>query len=174
MNRIAFALVLSLATVMALATGPAGATTATSTSYDIPAAAATPVFPCTDIGCGPLSGYTYLGPGTCSASCLGYPSSPADVTLTFSVTRTFPPNPCMMKSGTGTLDASWPNDPSLPTAQGTFTFKAQDAHIVDFSGAISASTLPVLSVGEALRGHVAFPPNPCTGGTTQADLSFGG
>jgi hypothetical protein len=24
----------------------------------------------------------------------------------------------MMKSGTGTLDASWPSDPSLPTAQG--------------------------------------------------------
>lgn len=174
MKRMAFALVFSLATVMALATGPAGATTTTSTTYDIPAAAATPVFSCTDLGCGPLASYTYLGPGTCSAYCLGYPASPADVTLTFSVARIFPPSPCMMKSGTGTLDASWPNDPSQPTAQGTFTFKAQDAHIVRFSGAISVSSLPVLPVGESLGGYVAFPPNPCTGGTAQAGLSFGG
>ena len=53
MKRMPFVLAFSLATAMALATGPAGATAATSTSYDIPAATATPAFACTDIGCGP-------------------------------------------------------------------------------------------------------------------------
>jgi hypothetical protein len=174
MKRMAFVLAFSLGTLMALATGPAGAAVTSSTSYDIPAATATPAFACTDIGCGPLVTYSYLGPGTCSANCLGYPPSPVDVTLKFSVARIFPPSPCMMKSGTGTLDASWPNDPSLPTNQGTFTFKAQDSHVADFSGSISASSLAALPVGEALGGYVTFPPNPCTGGTAQAGLSFGG
>ena len=53
MKRMPFVLAFSLATVMALATGPAGAAVTSSTSYDIPAATATPAFACTDIGCGP-------------------------------------------------------------------------------------------------------------------------
>lgn len=174
MKRTAFALVFSLATLMALAASPVGAATSTSTTYDIPAATATAPLLCTD--CGPLPTYTitYTSNGTCSANCVGFPVDPVDLTLAFSVGRFFPPSPCKMKSGTGTLDASWPNDPSLPTAQGTFTFKARDSHFVDFAGSITASSLSVLPVGEALGGHVTYPPNPCTGGTAQAELSFGG
>ena len=170
----AFALVFALATAMALAPGPAGAATTTSTTYDVPAATATAPLLCTD--CGPLPTYTitYAGNGTCSATCAGFPVDPADLTLTFAVARFFPPSPCMMKSGTGTLSASWPSDPSLPTAQGTFTFKARDSHIVGFSGSITASALSALPVGEALGGSVTFPPSPCTGGTAPAELSFGG
>jgi hypothetical protein len=173
-KRMAFALVFALATVMALTAAPAGAVTTTSTTYDVPTAAATAPLLCAD--CGPLPTYTitYTGDGTCSATCAGFPVDPADLTLTFAVARFFPPSPCMMKSGTGTLSASWPSDPSLPTAQGTFTFKARDSHIVDFSGSITASALSALTVGEAIGGSVTFPPSPCTGGTAQAELSFGG
>ena len=170
-KRMAFALVFALATAMALAADPARAAT-TSTTYDVPTATA-PLL-CTD--CGPQATYTitYTGNGTCSATCAGFPVDPAGLTLTFAVARFFPPSPCMMKSGTGTLSASWPSDPSLPTAQGTFTFKARDSHIVGFSGSITASALSALPVGEALGGSVTFPPSPCTGGTAPAELSFGG
>jgi hypothetical protein len=80
----------------------------------------------------------------------------------------------MMKSGTGSLSASWPSNPGLPTAQGTFTLKARDSHTADFSGGITASSLWALPVGEALGGSVTYPPSPCTGGTAQAGLSLGG
>jgi uncharacterized low-complexity protein len=171
-RRIASALVLSVATVLALATSAAGAT-ATSTTYDVTTATATPPLLCTD--CGPVASYTitYTGDGTCSASCAGFPVDPMDVTLTFSVGRFFPPSPCKMKSGTGTLNVSWPNDPSLPAAEGTFTFKARDSHFADFSGSVITSSLSVLPAGETLGGSVTYPPSPCTGGTAQAEISFG-
>jgi len=170
-KRMAFALVFALATAMALAAGPAGAAT-TSTTYDVPTATA-PLL-CTD--CGPQATYTitYTGNGTCSATCAGFPVDPADLALTFAVARFFPPSPCMMKSGTGTLSASWPSDPSLPTAQGTFTFKARDSHIVDFSGSITASALSALPVGDALGGSVTFPPSPCTGAPPKPSSASGG
>jgi hypothetical protein len=158
-----------VATVLALATSAAGAaatsTTATSTTYDVAAATATAPLLCTD--CGPLADYaiTYTGAGTCSASCVGFPVDPMDVTLTFSVGRFFPPSPCKMKSGTGTLNVSWPNDPSLPAAAGAFTFKAHGSHFVDFSGSVITSSLSVLPAGETLGGYVTYPPSPCTGGT---------
>jgi hypothetical protein len=173
MKRMVFALVFALATVMALAAGPAWAATTTSTTYVVPTATATAPLLCTD--CGPSTfTITYTGDGTCSATCAGLPADPVDLTLTFSVARFYPPSPCMMKSGTGTLSASWPSDLSLPTAQGTFTFKARDSHIVDFSGSLTGSSLSALTVGESLGGSVTFPPSPCTGGTAQAALSFGG
>jgi len=173
MRRTALALVLLVGTAFALAGGPAEATT-TGTTYDVPSATATPQFFCTEFGCGALTGYTYTGEGTCSAGCVGFPPGAVDVTLSFSVARTFPPSPCRMKSGTGTLDASWPDDPTLPSARGTFTFNAHDSHGVVFSGSITSSTLSVLLPGEAIGGYVTFPPSPCTGGTAQAEISFGG
>jgi hypothetical protein len=176
-RRLASALVLSVATVLALAASPAGAaatsTTNTSTTYDVTTATATPPLLCTD--CGPLATYaiTYAGDGTCSAGCAEFPVDPMDVTLTFSVGRFFPPSPCKMKSGTGTLNVSWPNDPSLPAAEGTFTFKARDSHFVDFSGSVITSSLSVLPTGDTLGGYVTYPPSPCTGGAAQAKISFG-
>lgn len=159
----------------ALAAGPVGAvTTTTTTTYDVPTATATAPLLCTD--CGPLPTYTitYTGGGTCSANCAGFPVDPADLTFTFAVARFFPPSPCMMKSGTGTLSASRPSNPSPPTAQGTFTLKARDSHTADFSGSITASSLSALPAGEALGGSVTYPPSPYTGGTAQAELSLGG
>src|SRR6266498_3310523 len=166
------ALVLVVGTAFALPSGPAEATTATT--YDIAAATATPQFSCTEFGCGALTGYTYTGEGTCSAGCVGFPPGSVDVTLSFSVARTFPPSPCRMKSGTGTLEASWPDDPTLPAAQGTFTFNAHDSHAVVLAGSITSSSLSVLLPDEAIGGFVTFPPSPCTGGTAQAQVSFGG
>jgi uncharacterized low-complexity protein len=120
MKRAALALVLfvgtAVGTAFALPSAPAEATTATI--YDIAAATATPRFSCTEFGCGALTGYTYTGEGACSAGCVGFPPGRVAVTLNFSVASTFPPSPCRMKSGTGTLDASWPDDPTLPAAQG--------------------------------------------------------
>src|SRR5262249_43938109 len=63
-KRAALGLALSPATVRALSVAPA-----------------TPHFFCTDVGCGPLTGSTYTGAGTCSARCVGVPPSPLDVTL---------------------------------------------------------------------------------------------
>jgi hypothetical protein len=62
-KRAALGLALSLGTVRALGGRPRRATT-TGTSYDFAAAAATPPFFCTDIGCRALTGYTYTGAGT--------------------------------------------------------------------------------------------------------------
>lgn len=165
-------LVVGMAFVLALPSGPAAATTATT--YDIAAATATPQFSCTEFGCGALTGYTYTGEGACSAGCVGFPPGRVAVTLNFSVVRTFPPSPCRMKSGTGTLDASWPDDPTLPTAQGTFTFNAHDSHAVVLAGSITFSSLSVLLPGAAIGGLVTFPPSPCVGGAAQAQVSFGG
>jgi hypothetical protein len=64
--------------------------------------------------------------------------------------------------------------PSLPTAHGTFTFKARDSRVVAFSGSITSSTLAVLPAGDALLGFVTHPPSPCTGGTAQAGITLGG
>jgi hypothetical protein len=172
MKRAALALVLLVGTAFALASGPAEA--ATATTYDIAAATATPQFLCTEFGCGALTGYTYTGAGACSAGCVRFPPGLLDVTVNFSVARTFPPSPCRMKSGTGTLAVSWPDDPTLPAAQGTFTFNAHDSHAVVFAGSITSSSLSVVLPGEAIGGLVTFPPSPCTGGTAQAQLSFGG
>jgi len=80
----------------------------------------------------------------------------------------------MMKSGTGIMIATWPDDPSLPVAQGTFTFRARDSHVIVFAGSITFSTLAAVPVGETLSGFVTFPPSPCTGGTAQAGATFGG
>ncbi|HEY5985339.1 MAG TPA: hypothetical protein VIV12_02995, partial [Streptosporangiaceae bacterium] len=162
-------------TATATTASTATASTATaSTTYDIADATASPQFFCTDVACGALTGYVYTGDGACSVGCVGFPPGSVHVTLSFSVSRLFPPSPCMMKSGTGTLDASWPDDPNLSTAQGTFTFRAHDSHVMDLSGSITSSTLAAVPVGEALSGFVTFPPSPCTGGTTQAGLTFGG
>ena len=79
-----------------------------------------------------------------------------------------------MKTGTGTLDLSWPGDHGLPTAHGTFTFKARDSRVVEFSGSITSSTLAVLPAGDALLGFVTHPPSPCTGGTAQTGTTLGG
>ncbi len=78
-----------------------------------------------------------------------------------------------MQRGTGILDVTWPSDPSLPSAQGTFTFKAQDSKTVDFEGSITASTLSALLQGEPFNGFVTFPPSPCVGGTATAAFTFG-
>ena len=102
------------------------------------------------------------------------PAGPLDATLAFSVVSTFPPSPCRMKTGTGTLDLSWPGDHGLPTAHGTFTFKARDSRVVEFSGSITSSTLAVLPAGDALLGFVTHPPSPCTGGTAQTGITLGG
>jgi len=162
---------LFLALVMASSTAFAGSST--GTTYSIAQATATPQYQCTDIGCTTLIGYSYSGQGTCQTGCIGFPSGPIDATLMFSVIQTFPPNPCHIQRGTGILDVTWPGDPSLPSAQGTFTFKAQDSKTVDFEGGITTSTLSVVLQGEPVNGFVTFPPNPCAGGTATAAFTFG-
>jgi hypothetical protein len=162
---------LLLALVMASST--AFASSSTGTIYSIAQATATPQYQCTDIGCTTLIEYSYSGQGACQTGCVAFPSGPVDATLMFTVIRTFPPNPCLMQKGTGLLDVTWPSDPSLPSAQGTFTFKAQDSKSVDFEGSITASTLSVLLQGEPFNGFVTFPPSPCVGGTATAAFTFG-
>jgi hypothetical protein len=164
----------ALLLALVIASSTAFASSSTGTSYSIAAATATPQFQCTEPCVVPtLIGYSYTGQGTCQTGCAGFPSDPVDATLTFSVTRTFPPNPCLMQRGTGTLDVTWPSDPLLPEAVGTFTFKARDSKTVDFAGSITSSTLSVLLPNEPIEGFVTFPPNPCLGGTATAAFTFG-
>jgi hypothetical protein len=159
-----------LALVMASSTAFASST---GTTYSIAQATATPQYQCGE-SCVPiLIGYSYTGQGTCQTGCVGFPSDLVDATLTFSVTRTFPSNPCLMQSGTGIPEVTWPSDPSLPSAQGTFTFKARDSKTVDFAGSITSSTLSVLLQGEPFNGFVTYPPSPCVGGTATAAFTFG-
>ena len=161
---------LLLAFVIASSTAAARST---GTTYTIAQATATPQGQCTDVGCITLIGYVYTGGGICQTGCAGFPSGPIDATLTFSVLRTFPPNPCRMQSGTGLLAVTWPGDPGVPSAQGTFTFKARDAKTVDFEGSLTSSTLSGLLQGEPVTGFVTFPPNPCVGGGATAAFTFG-
>jgi hypothetical protein len=161
------------ALLLVLASSTTAFASSTGTTYSIAQATATPQYLCTESGCTILIGYSYTGQGTCQTGCVGYPTDPIDATLTFSVTRTFPPNPCLMQRGTGTLDVTWPSDPSLPSAQGTFTCKARDSKTVDFAGSITASTLSVLLQGEPISGFVTYPPNPCLGGTATTAFTFG-
>ncbi len=155
-----------------IASSPAKALS-TGTTYSFAQATATPQYQCGEPCVPILIGYAYTGQGTCQIGCAGFPSGPVDATLTFSVTRTYPPNPCRMQRGSGILDVTWPSDPSLPSAQGTFTFKAQDSKTVDFEGSITASTLSVLLQGEPIEGFVTYPPSPCVGGTATAAFTFG-
>jgi hypothetical protein len=109
----------ALLLALVIASSTAFASSSTGTSYSIAAATATPQFQCTEPCVVPtLIGYSYTGQGTCQTGCAGFPSDPVDATLTFSVTRTFPPNPCLMQRGTGTLDVTWPSDPSCPRLWG--------------------------------------------------------
>ncbi len=164
----------ALLLALVIASSTAFASSTTGTTYSIAAATATPQFQCTDVGCGTaVIGYSYTGQGPCQTGCVGFPADPIDAALTFSVTRTYPPNPCRMQSGTGTLDVTWPNDPSLPSAQGTFTFKARDSKTVAFEGSITSSTVSVLLPNEPIEGFVTYPPNPCLGGTATAAFTFG-
>src|SRR5258708_714160 len=166
-------LLAALLLALVMASSPAFASSSTGTAYSTAQATATPQYQCTDIGCTTLIGYSYTGQGTCQTGCVGFPSGAIDATLTFSVTRTFPPSPCRMQRGTGLLDVTWPSDPSLPSAQGTFTFKAQDSKTVDFAGSITAIPLAVLLQGEPIEGFVTFPPTPSLGGTATAAFTFG-
>jgi hypothetical protein len=161
---------LLLAFVIASSTAFASST---ETTYSIAQATATPQYQCGEPCVPILIGYSYTGQGTCQTGCVEYPAGPIDATLTFSVIRTFPPNPCLMQRGTGILEVTWPSDPNLPSAQGTFTFKARDSKTVDFAGSITSSTLSVLLPGEPVNGFVTYPPNPCLGGTATAGFTFG-
>jgi hypothetical protein len=140
-----------LALVMASSTAFASST---GTTYSIAQATATPQYQCGEPCVPILIGYSYTGQGTCQTGCVGFPSDPVDATLTFSVTRTFPPSPCLMQ-------------------RGTFTFKARDSKTVDFAGSITSSTLSVLLQGEPFNGFVTYPPSPCVGGTATAAFTFG-
>jgi hypothetical protein len=131
-----------------------------------------PEYDCNDAVCGAtVVGYAFTGVGTCVSGCLALPSGSPQLALSFSVARTFSSDACRMKSGGGTVDLSWPDDPAS-TARATFSFKARDSHAVSFAGSISASTTSALPVGEQLKGYIDFPPNPCIGGTTSGSLAF--
>lgn len=144
-----------------------------ATTYSVAQATATPQSSCDTGTCG-VTGYTYSGDGACTAGCAGYPTDPLRVLLGFSATRFFAGDPsrCRMRSGSGSFDAAWPTDPLTPSAQGTFSFKARDSKAIALSGTISSSTVSRLHPGDAVKGFVTFPPNPCLGGPAQISLTF--
>lgn len=149
------------------------ASAATTTTYSVPQASASPV--CPGEGClvGGVSGYVYDGDGTCSSNCAGWPSDPTHATLTFSPTRVFASNTCKMKRGTGTIDVSWPSDPFTPSASGSFTFRARQGRL-SVSGQIdSATSGSPLYPSDPIHAFAAYPPSPCVTGTAAVSITFG-
>ena len=130
------------------------------------------VHDCNDTFCSPfVSEYVYRGVASCTQNCVGMPVGQAVTTLTFSISR-LAKDGCTAKAGTGTLDVQWPDDPSTPSTQGTFSFKAKDSRTLTFSGGVTTSTVVVLYPPQPVRGTVGFPPSPCVGGTTSAAIAF--
>jgi hypothetical protein len=175
MRRIGPLLVVSLTLVILgpLASPAQGA--AADIYLKIPSINGEPQYDCNDQGCGiDVKSYSFGSQdGTCVLNCTGWPTDPTSVSLFFSVTRVQKTDRCKMKTGTGTLDLQWPNDPATPVAQGTFVFKSRDSKTVVFSGQITSSTAAALSPSDPLLGSITFPPNPCTGGTAAASIRFG-
>jgi hypothetical protein len=88
----------ALLLALVMASSPAKALS-TGTTYSIAQATATPQYQCGEPCIPILIGYSYTGQGTCQTGCAGFPSGPVDATLTFSVTRTFPPAPAACREG---------------------------------------------------------------------------
>jgi hypothetical protein len=112
--------------------------------------------------------YTYTDEGACPTDCLPYPRDPIRASLVFTATHTWATDLCKVKSGTGTLRLTFPNHPGLPSATGTFRFKARDSKTLTFSGHITTSTVSVLFADEPVLGRVGYPANPCFRGQAPA------
>ncbi len=89
----------ALLLALVIASSTAFASSSTGTGYSIAQATATPQYQCGEPCVPVLIGYAYTGQGTCQSGCVGFPTGPLDTTLTFSVTRTFPPTPTSCRGG---------------------------------------------------------------------------
>jgi hypothetical protein len=157
------------AVVLGRAAAPAGAVPAVQVTYQLPAVQGTPIFFCGDVGCtNQLIGYDFLGSGS-ALNCL--PPGPCDGTfdLSFSPARFFPPNPCQMKQGTGSVNVTWAD---ATTSIGTFSFKARDSKTMSITGSMTGGT-NLAFAGAAVGGLVGLPPNPCVGGSASSTMTIG-
>jgi hypothetical protein len=99
--------------------------------------------------------------GTASCSvCL--PGKPASGSFTIDLgVQTFPPNPCKVKSVSGTIDVTW-GDGTTSTA--TVTGKLHDSKALDLAAAFDA-TDPSFASDPLTVLLDNFPPNPCLAAT---------
>src|SRR5579862_1389210 len=143
-------------TVAALLAAPAAASTG-SVSYDLAGSGSS-----TPGGCFDCQGPTMdaSGTATCSICAAGKPAT-GSFTISLDV-QTFPPNPCKVKSVSGTLDVSW-GDGTTSTA--AVSGKFRDSKALPLSGTFSSTdpTYPGLPASIVLNN---FPPDPCLAQTS--------
>jgi hypothetical protein len=152
----------------ALAVSPHGAARAATTAvtYTVATATFTPSS-CDVPPCQVLSD-TFTGPGTTTAA--GVPAS-GDFTWTFTASKHASSNSCAFTQGAGSLDVTWAD---ATTTEVTFDFKARDAHSWAIKGQVTAGSNAFYptSPQTPVSGVVGYPPNPCTGATVPATISF--
>jgi hypothetical protein len=109
--------------------------------------------------------YDYSGSGSCQG-CTGFPTS-ANVTMNFSgaTSNTYPPNPCISKTVSGTFSITW-SDSTVST--GTLSGHTHDGKAYALSGTISGGAY----MGGSISSLVRFPPNPCLAGTSAGTLTL--
>ena len=149
--------------------GAAAWALSTSILYQLPSVIATPVCT-TDIACASgVTGCTFASAGS-GTNC--YPTDPCNgaFTLSFFVTRTYPGDPCHMKTGTGNLNVIWSDN---STTVGTFAFKARDSKTLSMTGRVTGGTNLRFFTGSALSAVVSMPTDPCVGGPSVGTVSLG-
>jgi len=146
---------LALAVTLALA-APAVAST-TSVSYDLAGSGSSTPGSCLDCQ-GPTMDAS--GTATCSICIAGKPTT-GNFAISLGV-QTFPPNPCKVKTVSGTLDVSWADG---TTSTATVSGKFKDSKSLSLSGTFDSTdpTYPGLPAAILLNN---FPPNPCLAQTS--------
>jgi hypothetical protein len=100
------------------------------------------------------------GTATCRICIAGKPPT-GNVVISLGV-QTFPPNPCRVKTVSGTLDVSWADG---TTSTATVSGKFKDSKSLSLSGTFDSTdpTYPGLPAAIVLNN---FPPNPCLAQTS--------
>ena len=163
LTRTAWTLLVLAAAATVLLALPAGGAAASSTavSYELAGTATTSgnLDSCTLDSC--FFSSTASGMATCSVCLSGKPSS-GSFSLTASTVRTFPPNPCRIKSISYMLDVTWDTG---QTSSAAVSGKFMDGKsILTLSGSFVASD-PVYPSDPQKLVLNNFPPNPCTSAT---------
>jgi hypothetical protein len=166
MKRLSIGILLALTassaglTLAMVAPVPAGAAASTTVVYSLAGTATMAPGTPGCIDCAPASASS-SGTATCSACRVG---DPAGGTFSLSLTqiRLFPPNPCRVKTISGTLSVTW-SDATTSTAavSGHFT---DDKPILTLTGTIDPSSTRFQAgpIRVVLNNH---PPNPCSAAT---------
>jgi hypothetical protein len=172
-----FLVPVGLAAAAALALAPLTAQGSSGTSYSLTATSYSESCVSSDFGCLGSFRYIWTGSAACATNCAG---EPASGTFTIDLSGSgllFPPDPCVVKDVSGSLQVSHPPSPVFPTPTFTtvsnLTGESRDGKSYALSGTVDASSTQFPSA--LMKGLVRFPPNPCASSTTSfpaGDMTF--